>query len=207
MNRSLALRPRSPQHPRLLDSPRQSAEALPILPQGLLQQVADEALQLTHATGVAIAFEKGFEFTCHAVAGTSAPEIGSRINVSSGLTGVCVYTSTLQWCNNTELDSRVDADVCRRLGVRAIVIVPLLLGDRLLGLIEVFSRRPYAFGKRDLQALHDLALRISSKIRLGDPSGADLTEASQGSSRPNDDQKEQSFSDKLRRLFRLTLRS
>jgi GAF domain-containing protein len=142
------------------------AEPLPVLPSGLLQEVANEALQATHATGVAIAFQQGLEFTCQSVAGVATPGIGSKPNAASGLTGACVNTGSPQWCHNTELDSRVDADACRLLGVRAIVIVPLLHRDRLLGIIEVFSRRPYAFGKPHLQILQDLAERITSNVKF-----------------------------------------
>jgi hypothetical protein len=144
------------------------AEPPLVIPAGLLDEIGNEALQATHATGVAIAFEKGLEFTCQSVAGVATLEIGSKINAASGLTGLCVSTNSLQWCNNTELDSRVDADACRLLGVRAIVIVPLLYGNRLVGVIEVLSRRPYAFGKRHLQILHDLATRITSSVQVAD---------------------------------------
>jgi GAF domain-containing protein len=170
MVRTLPPRPSSARHARSGNelAKENLAEPRLVIPAGLLHEISNEALQATHATGVAIAFEKGLEFTCQGVAGVATPEIGSKLNAASGLTGLCVSTSSLQWCNNTELDSRVDADACRLLGVRAIVIVPLLYGDRLVGLIEVFSRRPYAFGKRDLQILHDLAERTTSSVQVQD---------------------------------------
>src|SRR5260370_22436547 len=70
------------------------------------------------------------------------------------------------WAGNTALDSRVDAAGCRDLGVSAIIVAPLLLQDRVLGLIAVFSRRPYAFGMRDLQALQDLAEKFTANLQL-----------------------------------------
>jgi len=63
------------------------AEPLLVIPAGLLDEIVNEALQATHATGVAIAFEKGLEFTCQSVAGVATLEIGSKINAASGLTG------------------------------------------------------------------------------------------------------------------------
>jgi len=72
----------------------------------------------------------------------------------------------MQLSGNTALDSRVDAAACRQLGVSAIVVVPLLHQDRVLGLIAVFSRRPYAFGMRDLQALQDLAEKFTANLQL-----------------------------------------
>jgi TonB family protein len=140
---------------------------LPCIPPGLLVDFAQQALQMTHATGAAVALEHRGELIWRAAVGAAAPEVGSAINTESGLTGVCVYSGTTQLCSNTELDSRVDAEACRQLGVRAIIVVPLFRKDRLFGLLEVFARRPYAFGKRDLQALHELAERISEKLQIG----------------------------------------
>jgi GAF domain-containing protein len=46
------------------------------------------------------------------------------------------------------------------------MVVPLLHQDQLLGLMAVFSRRPYAFGMRDLQALQDLAERFAANLQV-----------------------------------------
>jgi TonB family protein len=72
----------------------------------------------------------------------------------------------IQSCSNTKLDARVDADACQELGVAAIIVAPLFCQDQLLGLIEVFSRRPYAFGMRDLQELKALAEGFCANLRL-----------------------------------------
>jgi len=143
-----------------------STELLNCVPNHLLREFVQQALQATHATGAAIALEQQGELICRAVAGDSASEIGTRINTGSGLTGVCASSGTMQLCGNTELDSRVDADVCRELGVSALMVVPLLHQDQLLGLIEAFSRRPYAFGMGDLQALQDLAEKFIANLQL-----------------------------------------
>lgn len=141
-------------------------ELLNCVPNDLLREMVQQALQATHATGAAIALEQQGELVCRAVAGDSASEIGARINTGSNFAAVCASSGTMQLCGNTELDSRVDAAVFRELGVSALMAVPLLHGDQLLGLIEVFSRRPYAFGMRDLQALQDLAEKFTANLQL-----------------------------------------
>jgi TonB family protein len=157
-----------------------STEQLNCVSNHLLREIVQQALQATHATGAAIALEQQGELICRAVAGDSASEIGTRINLGSDPTGVCASSGTMQLCSNTELDSQVDADACRELGVRAIMVVPLLHQDQLLGLIEVFSRRPYAFGKRDLQALQDLAEKFTANLQLS----AELANANTGHESP-----------------------
>jgi GAF domain-containing protein len=144
----------------------QPAELLNCVPNHLLREIVQQALQATHATGAAIALTQQGELICRAAAGDFASEIGTVINTESGFTGVCTSTGTMQLCSNTALDSRVDADVCRKLGVSAIIVVPLVHEDQLLGLIAVSSRRPYAFGMRDLQALQDLAEKFAANLQL-----------------------------------------
>jgi GAF domain-containing protein len=143
-----------------------STELLLCVPNHLFREIIQQALQATHATGAAIALERQGELICRATVGDFASEIGKMINTGSGFTGVCASSGTMQLCSNTALDSRGEADACRKLGVGAIMVVPLLHQDRLLGLIAVFSRRPYAFGMRDLQALHDLAQRSAANLQL-----------------------------------------
>jgi len=149
-----------------IDASGASTELLNHVPNHLLREIVQQALQATHATGGAIALEQQGELICRAAAGDFASEIGKMINTGSGFAGVCTSRRTMQFCSNTALDSRVDADACRKLGISAIIVVPLLHQDHLLGLIAVFSRRPYAFGIRDLQALQDLAERFAANLQL-----------------------------------------
>jgi putative methionine-R-sulfoxide reductase with GAF domain len=132
----------------------------------LLRKFVQQVLQATHATGAAIALEQQGRLICRDALGDFASEAGALINSGSGFTGVCASSGIMQFCSNTTLDRRVDADACRKVGVSAIVAVPLFLQDRLLGLIAVFSPRPYAFGTRDMQALQDLVDKFASKLQL-----------------------------------------
>jgi GAF domain len=137
------------------------------VPTHFFLEIARQALQATHAAGAAIALQQQDELACRAAAGDFASEIGKMINTRTGFTGACVSSGTMQLCSNTALDPREDAGACRKFGVGAIILMPLVHQDRCLGLIAVFSRRPYAFGMRDLQALHDLAQRSAANLQLG----------------------------------------
>jgi TonB family protein len=130
----------------------------------LLNRIAQQARLATHTTGAAIALRRGDEIVCRATTGANAPDLGVRLNTSSGLSGACVQTREVQSCDDTEIDVRVDSIACRQLGVRSILIVPVLKEHELLGVFEVFSPRPHAFGDRDIQTLHALSRRAVSSI-------------------------------------------
>src|SRR5439155_15794851 len=122
-----------------------------------LQLIAERALTLTRATSVAIALSQGNEMLCVARDGTVAPALGTRIQVGSGFSGECVRTGTLLCCDDSEIDTRVDRESCRGLGIRSIVAMPIRIGDAVMGLLELFSPSANAFTARDNTVLRHLA--------------------------------------------------
>lgn len=125
-----------------------------------LDKEVEEACLTTGATGAAIALVWGEKIVCHAAAGPDAPDIGVCLDPRNGLSGSCIQTRQVQQCNDTEMDPRVDPEASRSLGVRSVVVLPLVEGDKLFGIFEVLSSRPNAFGQRDLDTLQALTNRI-----------------------------------------------
>jgi GAF domain len=134
----------------------------------------------TDATGAAIALLRGDEMVCHAASGPQAPGIGERLDPHSGLSGACIQTRQLQQCKDTQTDVRVDAEVCRRLGVRSVVVLPLVDGDELFGIFEILSPLPNAFGQFDLDILHTVADRIVERRRQNRKINASVTPKESG---------------------------
>jgi TonB family protein len=130
----------------------------------LLNRLAEQARLATNTTGAAIALRRGDEIVCRATTGATAPDLGIRLNMASGLSAACVQTGKVQSCDDTETDLRVDSIACRHLGVRSILIVPVLQEQELVGVFEVFSPQPRAFGDGDVQALNALSRRAVDSI-------------------------------------------
>lgn len=126
----------------------------------VLNEVVEQARNATGATGAAIALDRGGEMECRATTGSSAPDLGVRLDTKSGLSGACITTGKIQNCSDTEADARVDAQACRQLGVRSMLIIPLGEDTRPFGILEVLSATPNAFGQKDIDALQKLARRI-----------------------------------------------
>jgi TonB family protein len=131
----------------------------------ILHDIAERARQATGASGAAIALERDGIMVCRAAAGSTAPDLGVRINTESGLTAACVREERAQWCPDTDADDRVDAEACRQLQVRCIVVVPLFSRERLIGVFEIFSGQPRAFGERELRALQELAIWVTEAVK------------------------------------------
>jgi TonB family protein len=131
----------------------------------VLNDVVEQARAATGGSGAAIALFRDGELACRATSGENAPDLGVRVDARSGLAGACVSTGEMQQCQDTETDPRVNAEICRLLGVRSMLMAPLVDGQRLIGVIQVFSAWPNAFGKREISALQVLAGRIAESNR------------------------------------------
>ena len=126
----------------------------------VLNEVVEQARLATGATGAAIALSRSGEMVCRATSGADGPDLGVRVETRSGLSGACLQTGKIQQCGDTETDPRVNAEACRRLGVKSMLVLPLGYGKEPFGIFEVFSSRPNAFSERDVNALQVLARRV-----------------------------------------------
>jgi putative methionine-R-sulfoxide reductase with GAF domain len=134
-----------------------------------LQLLVERAQYITGATGAALALPQGEEMVCRASAGSSAPAVGMRLQVRSGLTGESISRRQLLRCDNSETDPRVNLETCRALGIASIVVLPLLRRDgEVRGLFELFSDHPYAFEERDLIALERMAALTLTALDLAE---------------------------------------
>jgi N-acetylmuramoyl-L-alanine amidase len=131
----------------------------------VLQLVAERALTLTGADGVAIAMAEGNAIVCRAAAGTIVPELGARLDPKSGFSGACLRTGVIVRCDDTENDSRVNVEVCRGLGTRSIVAVPIASAHGIIGLLEAFSAEAYGFNDSDVRSLNLLAELILAAMK------------------------------------------
>jgi N-acetylmuramoyl-L-alanine amidase len=131
----------------------------------VLQLVAERALTLTGADGVAIAMAEGNAIVCRATSGTIAPEPGARLDPKSGFSGACLRTGGIVRCDDSEDDPRVNVQVCRLLGTRSIVAVPIASAHGTIGLLEAFSAEPHGFNDSDVRSLKLLAELILSALK------------------------------------------
>ena len=130
----------------------------------ILNDVAARVLQATGATSVVIGLGRVDAMICCATAGLPFPDLEVRINTELGLTAVAIRRQMSQWCNDTESDSRVDVEVCRQLGVRSIIVVPVCVRDTVVGVIAIFSANSDAFSLGDLNSVKELAQLASEAI-------------------------------------------
>jgi GAF domain len=133
-----------------------------------LQLLADRAQYITGASGAAIALRHGEQnhMLCRASSGSSAPQLGALLSMEFGLSGESVRTRELQRCNNAQADARVNREKCSQLGIASVLVMPILSGDYVLGVFELFSGKAYAFDDPDISALERLSAMVELAIKF-----------------------------------------
>lgn len=137
----------------------------------MLAAIADAALQLTGASGVALAMWKEGAMVCRARSGETAPVLGAQLSADTGISGECLRTGKSQHCPDTENNPLVDAEVCRALGLRSIAVLPIQGWRGVNGILEAFSTAPAAFSEHHLAVLEHLAT-LAERARASQPHGA-----------------------------------
>ncbi len=133
-----------------------------------LQLLAERAQYITGASGAAIALLEDSEMICRASTGPSAPELGAEVQIKSGLTGESVRTRQVLRCDDAETDSRVNRESCRALGIKSVMVVPLVREKEVIGVFELLADRANAFEERDVTALERLAEMVQTFLEHAD---------------------------------------
>ena len=147
----------SPDDHLLIDRLREDAAAGRMDLDSILSEATHAARYFTDATGAALALWSQGVVICRARSGDTAPPLGAKLDVDSGISGECLRTGRSKRCNDTLTDPLVDSQVCQELGIRSLAAVPLRGEHGVVGILEIFADRPYAFSDAHITMLKQLA--------------------------------------------------
>lgn len=120
---------------------------------GVMTLVAEQSQVLTQAAGAVVELAEGEDMVYRATAGSAAGLLGLRLDRKTSLSGLCVATGATLYCDDSECDPRVDRNACRTVGLRSMVVVPLIHHSEAVGALKVMSPQPFAFGDADIRIL------------------------------------------------------
>ncbi len=134
-------------------------------PEGVMRTVVEKAREATDAPGAAVQFAEGNEMVIKFASGLLKSWEGLRVTTAGTLSGLATLTGSVLICEDTETDSRVDRESSRKVNVRSSIIVPLMHGDRAIGILQLVSDKPNDFDERDARLLEELAGFIAAALR------------------------------------------
>ncbi|MGH9498056.1 MAG: GAF domain-containing protein [Terriglobales bacterium] len=154
------------------DSARRELEAA-------LQLLVERARYVTGASGASIALREDGQMVCRASTGRAAAEAGAEVETGSGLSAQALRTREVTRCDDAESDPRVNRESCQDLGVKSVIVLPLLREESVVGLFEVLADRVSAFQECDVAALTRLAAMAVTAVEHADAAQRALPEASE----------------------------
>ena len=132
--------------------------------EGLLELIVGEAMLFADASGAVVERVDGDDLVYVKAAGQIAGHVGLRVAQAESLSGMSVRERSIKRCDDTETDSRVDRAACRRIGIRSMLVVPLIYGEDVVGVVKVSSDRAAAFNDEHVQALQLAAGIIAAVV-------------------------------------------
>lgn len=140
----------------------------------VLQAVVDGALRLfPYAHGAIIEMRAEDRLVYAAMSGRNDHLVGVSIPIEGSLSGKCIRTGKGFICRDSEADKRINLEICRRVGLRSAVMVPLPLQNEQVGVLKIYSSEVGAFDHADLL----LSELLVSPIAFGLASAAQAASA------------------------------
>ncbi|WP_338275773.1 ATP-binding protein [Corallococcus caeni] len=128
----------------------------------LLTRLMESALAVNTA---AVMLLEGDALVVRAAVGLGTDEVkGLRVPVGRGVTGQAALERRPFFVRSAATDPRVLFEPLRRAGLRALYGLPLMDGERLLGMAYMGSRTAFAFADADVLLFHAVAERASAHI-------------------------------------------
>lgn len=130
----------------------------------VLQIIVDRSAELTGGTGAVVELVDRDELVYRAASGVAAKHVGLYLPLEGSLSGEVVGKRMVMRCDDSETDPRVDREACRMIGLRSMIIAPLLEGDHAVGVLKTLSDRANGFNDLDAYVIQLIAGMTSAAL-------------------------------------------
>lgn len=155
-------------------------------PHAILDRIVAQALVLLPgADGTVVELVDGEDLVYVCASGSLTTSLGVRVPLERSLSGLAVTKQEILTSDDTESDDRVDRDVCRRVGARSMICVPLSQASGPVGVLKAASSQPLGFTARDVQVLSRLAEFIATAVATASESLRMIARLVDGSGAPS----------------------
>jgi len=131
---------------------------------GVMQLVVDRTLGLVDADGAAIELAEGSDMVYRATSGSAKSFLGLRLDIQHSISGLCVKTGKILESHDTHYDERVNQEACRKIGLRSMIVVPLIHKGLTVGVLKAMSSIPNQFKSSDLELLQLLSELVAASM-------------------------------------------
>ncbi|HEV2324751.1 MAG TPA: sensor domain-containing diguanylate cyclase [Terracidiphilus sp.] len=126
--------------------------------------VVDRLPSLTNATGAIVEYVEDDQMVTRGVSGFSESLLGVRAQRDGSLSGLCTRQNRILQTDDTEVDPRVDREICRMAGIRSMLVAPLNHNGTVVGVLKIASNRTGAFTPQDKRVLTMMSELIAAAM-------------------------------------------
>lgn len=123
----------------------------------VMDAAAAKAVELTGADGAVVELLEDDAIVYRSASGLAEAQLGLRMPVANSLSGRVLTSRTAALCSDSETDDRVNRDACRKVGLRAMVIVPLIAAGVAVAVMKLVWKEARAFNDQEAEIAQLLA--------------------------------------------------
>jgi hypothetical protein len=124
-----------------------------------MTMIADRALGVSHASGVAIGLldPKRNELVYKAGSGNATKDVGRRVPAVLSASSIPDMRREILRVENAASDPRIEAEICRQFGAMSLVMLPIYRDKFLAGVLQILFDGAHSFAERELRAYRLMA--------------------------------------------------
>jgi diguanylate cyclase (GGDEF)-like protein len=131
---------------------------------GVMAFVAERAQSMMRANGAVVELAEGDEMIYRAGSGICSAQLGLRLKRKGSLSGLCVDMGSVLRCDDSEIDSRVDREACRRVGFRSMMVAPIAHAGITVGVLKVTGANVATFNNADAEILELMSEVVAASM-------------------------------------------
>jgi hypothetical protein len=116
-----------------------------------MQLIADRALNVSNASGIAVGLLKSHELVYVAGSGSAAKDIGRRFSAVLSASSHQETRREILKVENAANDPRIEAEICRQFGAMSLLMLPIYQNRALTGVLQVLFEAPHSFREQEIR--------------------------------------------------------
>jgi len=133
-----------------------------------LQLLADRMQYVTGASAATVALKEEQGMLCRASVGPAAGDLGTPLRADPALITECIQQRQIICCNAAENGASTDGTSYGTLGIRSVMVAPLVRDGEVIGILELLADRPQAFDDQDGAALERMSEMVLTALEHGE---------------------------------------
>lgn len=119
---------------------------------------------ITNADGASVELIEKSELVYSAAFGMAERFLGLRLDIENSLSGECIKMRVPLISNDIESDERVNKNACRQIGIKSMIVIPLIYNSEAVGVLKVLSAKADHFNDEDIKILELMSGLIAAEM-------------------------------------------